>query len=404
MANTSAAKARIFLISERFGSSAGGEAIKSQQYADFLRESGHELVVFTHARARGHGLFLPEAQLRTVPDTGLQRFMWRVAPLRGCLSIYFHLKVRPMIAAEAATGATPILHYISPVSPVALRFPLRGYKAVLGPLTGNIYYPPAFRSRMSWKDRFRERLHAVSQVVLGWTFREKLRFDTVLVSGYERTRASLRLAGCPEQRMVDVVDSGVSAAIFQNPRLQHAGVNPRFVCSGRLVDHKGTDLAIRAVAKAGPTICLDIFGDGEKRPELTALVVRLGLQDRVIFKGWVASHDDLLAAYAAYRGYLFASLAEANGIVMQEAMAIGLPVIALRWGGPAMLGDAGSAILVETTSDETVVAGLAKALDRLAQDAALADIISAKARARAEAKFTWESVAESWQRAYQTQV
>lgn len=394
----------IFLVSERFGSSAGGEAIKAQQYADILLAQGHDFLVFTHERSKCHGATLPSERMRFVDETPLQLLFWRIRILRPLLSIYFHLKARKLVLKESRNRPNPILHYISPVSPVALRFPPRGFKVVMGPLTGNIYYPPNFRSRMTWSVRIREQLHAISQILLGLTFREKRRADAVLVSGYERTRKSLQLAGCPEANMIDVVDAGVSQKIFDRPRITHSGVNPRFACSGRLVDHKGVDLAIKALALASPSIELDIYGDGAERQNLEVLTKSLGLKDRVRFHGWLARHEDLLAAYDQYRGYLFPSLAEANGIVMQEAMTIGLPVVALRWGGPAMLADDDAACYIELGNEEQIVQRIAHQMNILAEDGELADRISARARKIAERKFTWESVTESWQKSYENRL
>jgi glycosyltransferase involved in cell wall biosynthesis len=249
---------------------------------------------------------------------------------------------------------------------------------------------------MSWKFRTAERLHALAQRAQRVLFPEKRRVRVILVSGYERTRASLRLAGVPEEKMVDVLDSGVDDSVAARPRAVHTGHNPRFACSGRMVDHKGTDLAIRAVAAAGPDIRLDIYGDGEKRAELEALVRRLGLQERVRFLGWMPSHDALLEALSAYRGYVFPSLAEANGIVMQEAMMLGLPVIATRWGGPAMLADDTSAVYVDPVSEDHMIRELARAMDRLATDPDHAERLSQNARAIAEKNFPWKTVARSW--------
>ena len=396
---------QVFLIAQRFGQSAGGEAVKAHQYADFLLAQGHDVTVFTHARALAQGMTLAMSRLRTTPDSALQRVLWRLPLLRSILGTYFHFKIRRLVIEETAKGGkAPVLHYISPVSPVALRFPPQGFEVVLGPLTGNIYYPPTFRARMSLAARFRERLHALSQVVLRRLAPEKQRMSRILVSGYERTRASLRLAGARDDQMLDVIDAGVSGAIFARPRLTHQGENLRFVCSGRLVDHKATDLAIRALARADAGLRLDIYGDGERRPALEALVRELGLEARVEFKGWLPRHEDLLDALRAYRGFVFPSLAEANGIAMQEAMSMGLPVITLKWGGPAMLADDDSALFVLPDSEEAVVVGIAMAMNRLAHDPSLAESLSIKARARAERLFTWDAVARSWQQAYQPQM
>lgn len=394
-----AAKA-VVLISERFGHSGGGEAIKAQQYADFLQAQGYDIRVITHARSRHHGADLAPEKFWGIEDTKLQLLFWKLRPLRPLLEVYFHLAARRILNRAEFGPQKPILHYISPVSPVALRFPPKGFDVVLGPMTGNIYYPPGFRDRMAAWYRFREGLHRVAQTLFGRVMGDKKNVDILLVSGYERTRASLRMAGCPEDKMIDVVDSGISEKLAARTRITHDGENPRFMCSGRMVDHKGLDLAIRAVGQADPSITLDLYGDGEERPRLEALVAELGLQDRVTFKGWLPDHDDLIDAFGLYRGYVFPSLAEANGIVMQEAMMAGLPVLTARWGGPERLADDDAALYVDPIDEAHVVAELAKHMSKLARDGAFADQLSQKARAIAEARFTWDGVARSWQAAY----
>ncbi|MBC7146331.1 MAG: glycosyltransferase family 4 protein [Thioclava marina] len=390
----------IYLVSERFGQIGGGEAIKAYQYARYLLAQGRRIVVFTHERSvTSLGADLPPEMMRTVPDTPLQVLLWRSKLLTGLLQPYFHLAARRLVLKEAGTDRSPILHYISPVSPVAPRFSPGGFRRVFGPMTGNIYYPPGFRDRMSGKDRLREGMHRIAQQVLGRIFPEKRAAQSLLVSGYERTRASLEMAGCRPEQMRDVIDSGVNELIATRPRIRQAGRNPRFVASGRLVDYKGFDLAIRAVALAAPDITLDIYGKGEMQARLEALIAELGLGDRVRLHGWTPQ-EQLLEAFQDKRGYLFPTLAEANGMVMQEAMMMGLPVVTLRWGGPAMLADADSAVYLEPAGPEQVVAGLAAAIDRLAEDGEEAERLSVNARHLAETRFEWRAVAEAWERAY----
>lgn len=391
----------IILIAERIGFSGGGEAIKAQQYADYLLDQGYELRVISHIRSKASlGADLPDENLWLMDDTPLQKFFWSVRPLRPFLEVYFHIVARLMIKNKSYGRYKPILHYISPVSPVALRFPVKGFRIVIGPMTGSIYYPPGFRYRMSVGLRIREALHSVAQVVFGRIMKDKKNADILLVSGYERTRASLRIAGCSDEKMVDVVDSGVSAKLRALPRMTHQGENLRFMCSGRTVDHKGIDLAIKAVARSHPKVTLDIYGDGVERKSLEELVGKLGLADRVKFKGWLAEHNDLISRFADYRGYIFPSLAEANGIVMQEAMMVGLPVVALRCGGPEKLADDSAAIYIEPTNEAVVVSGLSKAMNRLAKDSAYAEKISKNAREIAELEFSWDAVSRSWQESY----
>ena len=170
--------------------------------------------------------------------------------------------------------------------------------------------------------------------------------------------------------------------------------------SGRLVPHKGVQLSIEALQYVTRPIRFDIYGDGFYRQALEQLVERLGVGDKVRFMGWLESHDALIARMAEYRGYLVPSLAEANGIVVQEAMMAGLPVICLKWGGPTMLADAASAILIEPGSQDAVVRALAAAMDRLAGDPDHANRLVEQARGIAERRFGWDNVADEWQAAY----
>jgi glycosyltransferase involved in cell wall biosynthesis len=161
-------------------------------------------------------------------------------------------------------------------------------------------------------------------------------------------------------------------------------------------DHKGIDLAIRAVAKSDPSIRLDIYGDGVKRAHLEALTQAQGVADRVQFCGWMASHEELLDTLAQYRGYVFPTLAEANGIVMQEAMMIGLPVIATRWGGPEKLADDEAAWYVDPVSEGAMIDAIAHAMTCLAMEPEKADRLGRNARTIAETRFSWENVSRSW--------
>ena len=91
------------------------------------------------------------------------------------------------------------------------------------------------------------------------------------------------------------------------------------------------------------------------------------------------------------------TLAEANGIAIQEAMMVGLPIVCVNWGGPQQLLDSDIAILIEPESEETIVTALASAMSRLATDPALAESLSLGARAVAERRgFDWPNVLQAW--------
>lgn len=390
---------KIVLIASNFGQNFGGEAIKAWQYAKFLKKAGYQLLIISHERCRDEiAAEFQSDDYRLIFDDWITMVLWKT-PLRIFMSFYFHWLVRNVIRRENLDPDGHILHYIAPISPVAVRLPPKGFQVVMGPLSGNIYYPPAFKGRMSFKDRLREQLHKSSQWLMGKVFGDKRRANTILNSGYERTRESLLIAGCRDDQFLDVVDSGVSENIASTVRFRHADDNFRFVCIGRLVDVKAFDLAIRAVAKVDPRITLDIYGVGNQREMLEQLSVELGLEGRVKFCGWL-EHDKLVETCRNYRGFVFPSLADSNGIVVQEAMMLGLPAVMLRWGGPAMLADDESAIYIDPNSEEHVIAEMARGMERLATDGEFAENLAVRARNIAEARFTWDAVAASWENSY----
>jgi glycosyltransferase involved in cell wall biosynthesis len=388
---------KVVVIAPNAGTQMGGEAIKAYQYFLWLLGQDIDAVLVTHGRnQRELEARLPAQRILFVEETLLQWFLWQSYILRPLLSVYFH-----RAAARLVCGfdrVTTIVHYICPISPVTLRFPPQGYRFVMGPLNGNLGYPPAFRHRLGYTQRLQGALYGLAQRISGVLFGDKRKADTVLVSGGERTRAALRLVGVAEERMVDVLDAGVSTALIGLEPARHEGRNPHFVALGRFDPRNAYDLMIRAIAVADEDIRVTIFGDGNLRAPLQDLATSLGVAERVAFPGWLA-HEDL-PMLRQYRGLVLPALEEANGIVVQEAMMLGMPVLTLRWGGPAMLADDDSALFIDPTSEDAVIADLAQAMNRLASDPDLATRIGAAARARAQAAFSWDSVAASWSAHY----
>lgn len=396
MVENSSFNRHVFLVSTNAGQAMGGEAIKAYQFFIELAQSHGHVTLVTHGRCHAQLEHLMEDHdIELVEDDAFTIFLWRSRILRFLVNVYFHLQVRRLLLRIAPQKSDVVLHYVCPISPVLPRFPPRGYRAILGPLNGNIGYPPAFAAREGHRSRLVHRAQLLVQRLMRLVSREKQHYKTILVSGYERTMVSLRQAGARDDQLVEVADCGISDAVFETDPIVHAGRNTRFICSGRLIGLKGFDMAIRAVAQAPSDVTLDIYGDGEMAASWAGLVEELGLTGRVRLCGW-CDHETLMKRMRDYRGYVFPTLCEANGIVMQEAMAIGLPVITLDWGGPSRLADEESAILIAPEGEYQVVAGLAQAMTRLAADADMANKLALKARSVAETRFPWSKVCKTW--------
>jgi glycosyltransferase involved in cell wall biosynthesis len=162
------------------------------------------------------------------------------------------------------------------------------------------------------------------------------------------------------------------------------------------VFHKGTALVIEALKHTDPRICLDIVGRGPELERCMALAKSLELGDRVRFLDWYPRREDLLATLSGYRGMVLPTLEDANGMVVQESMAMGLPSICLDWGGPQLLIEHGvSGFLVPADDVARIPPDLARHMNSLALDGALAERISLASRVRAQA-WRWSTLAREW--------
>jgi glycosyltransferase involved in cell wall biosynthesis len=111
------------------------------------------------------------------------------------------------------------------------------------------------------------------------------------------------------------------------------GEAPRLAALGRLVPVKNHAMLLEAFAQVAPEFPgarLRIWGEGELRGELEALIGRLGLSGRAFLPGHCANSA---AALAAADVFVFSSTSEGLPMVILEALAAGLPVVSTRVGG-----------------------------------------------------------------------
>jgi len=391
-------KPSILLIAPNVSDQMGGEAIKALQIFDSLESLGYEVEQITHARVRDElEQRLPGRRIHYIEDDWLQVACHKSRVFSGAVTLIFNYRAARLADKVLAGRDGWIAHYTAPVSPVKPRFRMKQAPYIVGPLNGNIFHPPAFRDRRSLSDRVREMFHPLLQKLHAMTFRGNQHAELILVSGGDRSFASLKMAGCKPQRLVPSIDSGIPNRLADLPRIQHQGDNLRFVHNGRLVPHKGGDLAIRALARTRHPVTLDVIGRGPAEEQMRQAAAEAGVTDRVNFLGWVKRHEDLPEALRAYRAFVFPSLAEANGIVVQEAMMMGLPVICADWGGPTLLVTDACGRRVPVDSKDALLDGLAHAMDELATDGDLADRMSIAGRERALAEgYAWRDAIQTW--------
>jgi glycosyltransferase involved in cell wall biosynthesis len=113
---------------------------------------------------------------------------------------------------------------------------------------------------------------------------------------------------------------------------------------GRFTREKGADVLLRALPLlARPPVTAVLVGDGPEQAALHAEAARLGLADRVVWPGAVPDAARLMRAFDVF---VLSSRTEGTPIVLFEAIAAGVPVVAAAVGGvPDVVGE-GEAALV----------------------------------------------------------
>jgi glycosyltransferase involved in cell wall biosynthesis len=166
---------------------------------------------------------------------------------------------------------------------------------------------------------------------------------------------------------------------------------------GRLVPQKGFDVLIAAFAQladAHPDIDLVIAGEGAERAALDAQVARSGLGRRVELVGGVpAAH--VFRLFRGARGFVLSSRHEPQGLVVIEAMAAGVPVLATRVGGvPETVDDGVNGLLTDVDAGS-----MAAALRRLLDEPERAQARAARAAIDVE-DYDWRRVTDRFEACY----
>jgi glycosyltransferase involved in cell wall biosynthesis len=105
------------------------------------------------------------------------------------------------------------------------------------------------------------------------------------------------------------------------------------IYAGQIIRGKGVDVLLESLAQVRVPFSCFIFGDGEHRAYCEALSQKLGLTDRVFFKGFVSA-DEIALFYRECSVVAVSSVwPEPFGMVGLEAMHFGLPVVAFDAGG-----------------------------------------------------------------------
>ncbi len=274
----------------------------------------------------------------------LRAAKWRMVEIPPLM---FSFSAHAFHVARATNPHVVHAHWLLPAGAVAL-----GLKRLLDvPYVVTVHGADAYTLRakpFQWMKRtVLKQAHTVSPVSR----------DIATVLGFSLTDA---------RRLV--VPMGVDVPAIQSAVGERKPQWGRFLFVGRLVDKKGVDVLLHALSRV-PEANLIVVGDGPERGRLVRLTQRLGIVRQVSFRGVLPRAsvlEELRVAHAIVIPSRVGADRDQEGtpVVLGEAMAGCVPVIASRLGGIVEhVEDDISGFLVEPGSSESIASALRRALD-----------------------------------------
>ena len=202
------------------------------------------------------------------------------------------------------------------------------------------------------------------------------------ISSFARSQVMLH-ASRADWPKLHVIHCGIEPGRYDRPR---AGRRGELLFVGRLAAEKGVPVLLAALALARqvrPSLTLTLVGDGPHRSALEREVRSLGLSDAVTFLGY-RSQEEVAQILSRSAALVLPSFAEGVPVVLMEAMATGLPVVATRIAGVAELVEDGVSGRVVPPGEEE---DLAQAMLDVTESVATAERMGAAGRSRVQAEF-----------------
>ena len=397
---------RVLIVAPNASSLMGGEAILPLKYFQILRKRGYCASLIAHARNREElerTFSAYKDDIYYIEDTRFHRWAWQSgkflpeaihSPIAGNLTNQINeFYQKRLIRGLIAGGKVSLVHQPIPVSPLApSRIYGLGVPVVIGPMNGNMRYPPGYEDYENRLSRFMIPAVRLMAGLVNFLIPGKRRADALLVAN-ERTRDGLPFKDHPN--IITLVENGVDLSIWragsQSARVSKPGTL-KLIFMGRLIRLKALDISLKAIAKArreGIDVTLDVLGDGPERAPMEKLAAELGLRDQVRFLGFRPQQKcaELMGKADAL---MLNSLRECGGAVVLEAMSLGKPVIAGDWGGPPDYLDDTCGILVDPTPRSSFADRLSDAITSLANDPERRYSMGEAGIHKIEREFDWE--------------
>ncbi len=309
---------------------------------------------------------------------------YRLVVENMALNGHFHLHFYPKLGAQMRQVKPDILHMDEEPYNLATFHAIR--------LALGVSAKPLF---FTWQNLLRS-----YPFPFGWIERHNYGHSAHAIAGNRDGVGVLRAKGY--QGPVTVIPQfGVDPATFRPNAGEKSAPSTSFLIGyvGRLVEEKGVDLLLKAVAGLEGEWRLSILGDGPFKPRLLHLCRELGLENRVSFRQPLPS-GEMPSYYRELDVIVLPSRTRRNwkeqfGRVLIEAMASGTPVVGSTCGEiPNVVGQAGLLF------PENDAPALAAHLNQLLRDRELRGSLARMGRHRVLQHYTQRKIAEATHEVY----
>ncbi|WP_075995640.1 glycosyltransferase [Salaquimonas pukyongi] len=196
--------------------------------------------------------------------------------------------------------------------------------------------------------------------------------------------------------LLDVMPNLVQTGFLAHKLSTPSSNRLRYLHISLLTAKKNVSVLLESFSRAfvgANYVTLAIGGDGPERPALEQLAARLGIAEQVTFLGKL-SRENVITELSKADVFVLPSKVETFGVVVVEALAMGVPVIATRCGGPEDIIKTGDGVLVAVDD----VAELADALAKFATPSPPSERRARRERCRK--RFGPKKIATQWLEIY----
>jgi len=240
-------------------------------------------------------------------------------------------------------------------------------KKVWGPVSGAEHVPESYMRFIGpemRKEKIRNKINKWIETRLG----KKVKDCDLIVCGNSQTLDLVKEQGAKHTRLIlpNAVEEKERGCDVRQYDLKGT-LNFAFVgsCQGR----RTLPLLLQALSeKKDLDYKVEIAGTGPSLAFWKERVEELGIEEKVVFHGWVGK-DTVNEIYERAHIFAFTTIRDGGGSGMLEALERGIPVLALNWGGPAdVVANTGAGKLISVDNPERSIMEIKDWLDTLIRD------------------------------------